>query len=283
MHTTIKGESANVIYRRLALKLSERSDFINDARGLQTKEIINCSLVLDNPRDNLVTLAERDTSLRYLAGELCFYLSGSNRLEDINKYSSFWDKISDDGETVNSAYGYNLFVKRNNTGVAQFDYVVSCLEKDPHTRKAIAFMSGPDDAKESKDNICTTTLQFLIRNNKLSLITTMRSNDIRYGLTYDLPYFTILQQIIAIKLGVELGAYMHNVGSMHVYDNYYDQLKKISSSYKTNDSIQQMPEIIDYDVEHWFKEMFEYQKTGKKGLATEFQQTIIRWLSEEKK
>jgi len=283
MHTIIRGESANVIYRRLALKLSNEPDFEPEVRGLQTKEVINCSLVLDNPRDNLVTLVERDIDLRYLAGELCFYLSGSNKLTDINKYSSFWNKVSDDGEIVNSAYGYNLFVKNNNAGITQFDYVIDCLKADIHTRKAVAFLSGPDDAKESKDNICTTTLQFLIRDGKLNMITTMRSNDINYGLTYDLPFFTILQQIVAIKLGVELGAYMHNVGSMHVYANFYEHLDKIKGSYKANEAIHMLPEIVEHDIEHWFQEMFAYQDTGKKGLTTEFQQVLIRWLGKEKK
>jgi len=288
MHTLIKGDSANQIYRRLSLALMNNPDYVNDARGLQTMELINCSLVLSNPRDRLVTLAERGIDLRYLAGELCFYLSCSTKLEDIAKYSSFWSGISDDGVNVNSAYGYRIFDERHDMGYTQFDYALENLKTDKATRKAVIFVSGPTDAIESKDNVCTMTLQFLIRANKLNLITTMRSNDIRYGLTYDMPFFTIVQEIMMMKLkdtypDLELGFYMHNAGSMHVYHTYYDQLNKIKNSYKVDESIPLMPELIDHDIAYWFNEMLTYERTGKKGLATEFQQTIIRWLGKEKK
>lgn len=65
---------------------------------------------------------------------------------------------------------------------------------------------------------CTTTLQFLLREGRLHIIATMRSNDAYLGLPHDVFCFTMLQEMVARILGVDLGSYRHFVGSMHLYD-----------------------------------------------------------------
>lgn len=54
----------------------------------------------------------------------------------------------------------------------------------------------------------------------------MRSNDAFKGLPHDVFAFTMLQEIMAMKLGVELGAYHHSVGSLHLYDTEKNKAKK---------------------------------------------------------
>jgi thymidylate synthase len=50
------------------------------------------------------------------------------------------------------------------------------------------------------------------------MIVFMRSNDAYRGLPHDIFAFTMLQEIIARSLEVELGTYKHSVGSLHLYD-----------------------------------------------------------------
>jgi thymidylate synthase len=45
----------------------------------------------------------------------------------------------------------------------------------------------------------------------------MRSNDAYLGLPHDIFAFTMLQEIMARSLGVDLGTYKHAVGSLHLY------------------------------------------------------------------
>ena len=45
----------------------------------------------------------------------------------------------------------------------------------------------------------------------------MRSNDIFIGLPHDIFCFTMLQEIVARLLYVDLGTYKHAVGSLHLY------------------------------------------------------------------
>ena len=73
--------------------------------------------------------------------------------------------------------------------------------------------------KESKDIPCTCVLQFLVRDDRLHLVVMMRSNDAFIGLPHDLFAFTMLQEVVARSLDVELGTYRHMVGSLHIYKN----------------------------------------------------------------
>ena len=55
----------------------------------------------------------------------------------------------------------------------------------------------------------------------------MRSNDVWFGLPYDIVYFTFLQKYIAYRLGVRYGTYTHFVGSMHMYLKDEENIKKM--------------------------------------------------------
>jgi len=57
----------------------------------------------------------------------------------------------------------------------------------------------------------------MIRNDKLVLVVYMRSNDAFLGLPHDMFCFTMLQEIIARTLKVDVGVYKHAVGSLHLY------------------------------------------------------------------
>ncbi|MNP18299.1 Thymidylate synthase [compost metagenome] len=50
----------------------------------------------------------------------------------------------------------------------------------------------------------------------------MRSNDIYLGMPYDIFSFTMLQEMLALELNVELGSYTHMVGSLHIYEKHFN-------------------------------------------------------------
>jgi thymidylate synthase len=86
----------------------------------------------------------------------------------------------------------------------------------------LQLFDAADLAASHKEIPCTCTLQFLIRNGRLHLVTYMRSNDAYIGLPHDVFAFTMLQEILARTLGVQLGPYKHLVGSLHLYDRNRD-------------------------------------------------------------
>lgn len=193
--------------------LSEAGE-TNDSRdGEVCGEIINAITIITDPTKNILKSNIRNMPMRYAVGELLWYLSGNNKLDAIKKYSKAWENLSDDGETVNSAYGYRIFKQ---FGFDQWEYVKGLLKKDPNTRQAVIHIKDASN-KPTKDTPCTVSLQFLLRNGKLNLTTYMRSNDIWLGFPYDVFSFTCMQILMAFELGVEIGEYTHIAGSLHLY------------------------------------------------------------------
>ncbi|NIT51633.1 MAG: thymidylate synthase, partial [candidate division Zixibacteria bacterium] len=97
--------------------------------------------------------------------------------------------------------------------------IIKLLENKPSSRRAVIQLFNAEDiAEEHLEIPCTCTLQFMIRDGQLYLFTSMRSNDAFWGLPHDIFAFTMLQEIVARSLSVELGTYSHFVGSLHLYE-----------------------------------------------------------------
>ena len=71
-------------------------------------------------------------------------------------------------------------------------------------------------------------MQFLVRDGKLNMVTTMRSHDIVLGFTYDVFTFSMVAKSVQLLLkergiDVELGDLYVTAGSLHLYSNYYEK------------------------------------------------------------
>jgi hypothetical protein len=87
----------------------------------------------------------------------------------------------------------------------------------------------PEDLLSGKASfLCATQVQFLLRQGKLDMITTMRSNDVWHGLPYNLFQFGMLQCTLANTLGVKPGRYTHNAGSMHLYKRHWEKARLLT-------------------------------------------------------
>lgn len=262
---TITSCTIDDLYIRLAGLLLEKGSLIR-TRGLLTKELTNVQLILNNPTNRFIDNTARLMDMRYFVGELCYFLDQRTDLASIVHYSKFWNKVSDDGYTVNSAYGFRLFNKPS-----QLEYVIKTLANDTYSRKAVMTIYDKQDSKESNDNPCTMNIQFLIRNNNLLCFVNMRSNDIWLGLPYDVAFFTIVHEIVWLKLkcympNLCIGPYHHNVTSMHVYDHNFAALTNVAN---TLSSIIPLvaPPINLTDISYWFNDLIDYEKAYRKTLT----------------
>lgn len=209
--------------------------------------------------------------MSYMVAELIWYLSGDNSTKWISKYSSFWKDISDDGVTANSAYGARLFKPHDKIAqgrYTQLDYIIEELQRDPDSRRAVMHLRVPDDSIDAKLDVpCTLALQFFIRGGKLHQVANMRSSDVIFGIAYDIPAFTIFQELIANELNVEVGTYTHTSNSLHIYERHFDMAEKIIRPGYVNDSLmlQQkngpMPPLIGnvIAVQSKVSEIYEYE------------------------
>lgn len=157
-------------------------------------------------------------------GELLWYLSASNSIEQIEYYIKGYGQFSDDGHTANGAYGPRIF--GSDGGHSEWNRIINLLsrvERQGSRNAVIQILRNSDLSCPTKDRPCTTTLQFVVRDERLFLHAHMRSNDVYLGLPHDIFSFTMLQEIAARELNLEVGSYFHSVGSLHLYDDKDEQ------------------------------------------------------------
>lgn len=200
-------------------------------RGQKTLEIEDAVMILNNPKNSVITLPARKLNLEYLAAELQWYKTGDLSPEFIKQFSSFWGKLEDENGKVNSNYGFFVFKQQIN-GMSQYDWVKNRLSLDPESRQAIInYNQIQHKDVNTRDFVCTIAQQFRISQGKLDSRVVMRSNDLIYGFSYDVPWFTDLQRQIAEDLKVPVGKYIHYAMSLHVYEKHWKMLENIADSF----------------------------------------------------
>jgi thymidylate synthase len=208
------GRILDDLLRKLLPKLLASKVRISPSRG-KARELFGVLLELEQPRGRLSRTETRGKPFSCL-GEFLWYLSRDNKLEFIRYYIPAYDDETDDGETIHGGYGPRLFSQRGND---QIQNVINTLKASSESRRAVIQLFNAEDiARRHAEVPCTCTIQFVVRQKRLHMLTTMRSNDAYKGLPHDIFCFTMLQEIVARTLGLELGKYKQSVGSLHLYD-----------------------------------------------------------------
>ena len=232
-------------------------EFISSPRGMKVKEILGYQFKILNPMHRMPYTPGRDASIHYMIAELLWYLTGNNSTNWISNYATFWSKISDDGKTANSAYGARIFKHHSYQGaeegsLTQWEYIKNELKQDPASRRAVIHIRMPQDSRNANLDVpCTLSLQFFLRSDAIHMVASMRSSDIILGLVYDVPAFTIFQELLAVQLTKELGrpiglgTYTHLSASLHIYEKHFKMAEKILEEDKKQDYLKfvEMPQM----------------------------------------
>lgn len=185
-------------------------------RGMKVREVIGVSQTLLDPRERFLSCDVRRWPFRSYLAEVLWYLSADNSVSLIKDYLPVWERFSDNGITVNSNYGAHWH-----------DAVLHCidlLKKDRDTRRAAFSIYGNDFlTRTSKDVPCTFSVQFFIRNERLHMVVFNRSRDVVRGeCGGDMFAFTVLQELVANELEIDVGNYTAHHGSLHVYEEHFN-------------------------------------------------------------
>jgi len=222
--------------------------------GSVVGEVINAITIIEDPTRCILRSPIRKLPMRYMIGELLWYLSGSDKLNSLRLYTSAWDRMSDDGISVNSNYGdriqhavdeyYEPDIIGGHSTFNQLEMVEKMLTEHPDSRQAVIHIKQARDLVKhpTKDVNCTVCLQFFIRGNKLYMTTYMRSNDLWMGFPNDVFQFTTIQIYLAMKLGYKLGTYTHIAGSLHLYTRDYETSLKNIEAMSSDGNIKEVKE-----------------------------------------
>jgi thymidylate synthase len=178
---------------------------------MKTKELLGMSLCIKEGLSNVFVSKERDLNYRFMVAEWLWITAGLDEVDSLLLYNSQMKKFSDDGLHLSGAYGPRL--------MPQIPYILQTLEK-PDSRQAVATIWTPNP-KDTKDLPCTISLQWLIRDELVHCIVTMRSSDTWLGIPYDYFTFSQLTNLVAALLNREVGSVTMNLGSSHLYEEHW--------------------------------------------------------------
>jgi len=171
-------------------------------------------------------------SVPFALVEVVGIIAGRRDSSYLNYFNPGLPKYSGNGESYPGAYGYRL---RKHFKMDQLERVCEALAKNTQTRQGVLQIWDPDadmpdinGSPTSGDIPCNICSMLKIRNGRLFWTQIMRSNDLFRGTPYNFVQFTMLQEVLAGWLGVDLGGYTHLSDSLHIYETDGRKLESLS-------------------------------------------------------
>jgi thymidylate synthase len=172
-------------------------------------------------------LTTKKMEWKSLLHEVLWYLSGENHIRNLREKTKIWDAWADSEGNLDTAYGYywrkfpsaqkdengNWIVKE----VDQIRYIIDEIKKNPFSRRLVVTAWEPGNATSSKLPPCHYTYAFNVSDGKLNCHLTQRSGDIALGIPFNLAAYSLLTQIIAQEVELELGYFAHTIIDAHTY------------------------------------------------------------------
>ena len=193
-----------------------------------TKAMFNQGFIIEKPWERMIDNEKRAFNMEYAEAEWQWYLSGNRstaKLGEIyGKIPQIWQRMSDGNGNVNSNYGWQW--ERG----WQLDKVVAQLKNNTETRQAaISIYDGKEIGKYKYDTPCTYAVQFTVVKDKLNMCVVMRSNDLWYGFCNDQYCFSMLQNLVCNRTGIDMGTYYHFAHNLHIYNDKLPEQNPLTS------------------------------------------------------
>ncbi len=211
----------NVTYQEICQELLD-VPHTSSPRGLLTKEIVGMQYEA-GPNDYYFTHPAMPDNLDYIMAEIEWYIKGDRNDLSILEHAKAWAPHVQDG-MLNSNYGYWLGT------CGHLRSALETLDDDRDSRRAIALI-GDVECYESgvKDVPCTQHMHFMVRDEILINIVSMRSQDIWFGFRNDLAFFQFITSLVAMLVEADDSKLIVNVGSLHAYERNWAKLKELTN------------------------------------------------------
>ena len=254
---------------------------LGSRKGERVLERLHQQITLTEPWDRYPRLGLRKASLPAQIAESMWILAGRNDVEWLSYYLPRAVEFSDDGETWRGGYGPRLR-RYGGNGVDQLAHVVDVLRADPTSRRAVFSIYDADvDTKPGKDIPCNDIITFQSRLGELHAHVFVRSNDLVWGWSGINAFeWSVLQEVIAGILGIEVGTLTFSISSLHAYDRHWGKLRRIAAAYPapeehldpleafdaprlTQDALR--PRTVDHldgELESWFEQEAAIRAAG---------------------
>lgn len=171
------------------------------ARRGDAKQAIGVTYVLEDSYRRLHCL-RAPAAIRYFSRETLAFLQGNlDSRTGLGLASREWLLLADQHGQINSNYGYLAFHERT-VPETQFDWTVDLLATRPATRRALINMNQPRHKapRDSPDFPCLIAAHFFTDDDCLHCLAYSRSEDVIWGLPYDIGFLALLLELTAVAI-----------------------------------------------------------------------------------
>lgn len=210
------------------------SDEVGSRGGSRVREMTHVGITLADPVKREILVPGRRVNLAAQIAETAWVLAGRNDIDWLSNYLPRAADFSDDGRTWRGGYGPRLraWPRRDGEGesvIDQLAHVVDLLREDPTSRRAVISLYDPQiDTAHGKDIPCNDMLMFTSRLGRLDLHVVLRSNDAFWGWSGINAFeWSVLQEVVARMLGIEVGSLHFSTNSFHLYDRHWKRANQI--------------------------------------------------------
>jgi thymidylate synthase len=214
--------------------------FTVDRSGAKTIEIIGSSFIADEPA------IFGEVNQAYVDAELKWYKSQSTNINTLGEIYGMspaaWKYSANQYGEINSNYGTIIYSDKYSN---QFENALAELLCNPDSRRAQMIYNRPSIWVEYNENgkndfICTNAQTVYIRDNKLHMVSQMRSNDAIFGYKNDYAWAKYLMQEMVQRYNEEnthvaetfgndvlltCGDLHWQVMNLHVYERHFNLVK----------------------------------------------------------
>lgn len=217
-------------YSHIVKQLKKRAPV--QSRSGETRENTGVIVRSNNPRRRW--LMRPNINWAFGLQESFAYWNGLNP-GHVHRYNSnmeqFMYKKDDDEKKKLHGSAYGRYLRQ--IPHDQIDRVIKQLRANKQTRQAVINIHQSDvEDYDRGDVACTVYLNFLVRDGRLHMFATMRSQDMLYGYPYDTQAFQWLQEVLAGILDLKLGFYEHRMDSCHYYTRKQEHIDKTISEHE---------------------------------------------------
>lgn len=224
--------------------------------------------VYERPLERVLFDGVRDANPYFHLMEALWMLAGRRDVAWLARFNQRMATYSDDGIVFNAAYGYrwrNQFTLKTSDGGDQLSAIVKLLRADPDSRRAVLQIWDAEDdlGVASKDLACNTQAMFKVRNGRLNMIISNRSNDVVWGCYgANAVQFSMLLEYMAARIGVEPGVYRQMSDSFHAYIDTWGKISEIGARFASDPYAEgdvsvfpliAAPESFDAELMRWIE------------------------------
>ena len=208
-----------------------------DRTGTGTRSVFGRMLRFDLAQ-GFPLLTTKKVHFPSVVHEWNWFVSGSTNINDLK--ATIWDEWATEEGELGPLYGkmWTAWPKQDGGVINQLDYVVNALKTNPHSRRILFHGWNveylPDESLSPQENVkqgkmalppCHLLYQFYVVANRLSLMLTIRSNDLFLGNPFNIAQAALWVHVLAAQCELELGDLIVSIGDAHIYSNHLEQVR----------------------------------------------------------